>query len=176
MRRGLHSMGARGASAATPVRGRRAALLVAAPALVMAIGAGAAYGYFSSSGSGTTSDTAGTLQIVTVVAETGTPSTPLVPGGTGDVALNVTNPNSYIVYLVSVVGDGPITASGGTDCTGDNSGVTFNNQTSVSTPIPANTTSYSIDLTGAASMSASSVSGCQGATFSIPVTITVHVP
>ena len=38
---------------------------------------------------------------VTVAATAGTPSTPLYPGGTGDVTLRVTNPNAYAVTLVS---------------------------------------------------------------------------
>jgi hypothetical protein len=109
---------------------------------------------------------------VTVAAATGTPSTPLLPGGTGDVILNVNNPNAYAVTLVSVSGNGTITADGGhSGCT--TTGVTFNNQSGLTINIPASTTT-AVDLPGAASMSTASLSACQGATFSIPVSITVH--
>lgn len=147
-------------------------LLGAALALAIGIGSGSAYAFFTSSGSGSGSGTTGTLQAVTVAAATGTPSTPLLPGGTGDVILNVNNPNAYAVTLVSVSGNGTITADGGhSGCT--TTGVTFNNQSGLTINIPASTTT-AVDLPGAASMSTASLSACQGATFSIPVSITVH--
>ncbi len=151
---------------------RRTRLLVGAvAALTMGLGAGAAFAYFTSSGSGSGSASVGNLKPVTVVAVTGTPSTPLYPGSSGDVILKISNPNSVAVTLESVTG-GPasITASGGIGiCT--TTGVTFNSQTPGATLNPGTTT---LDLSGAASMSAASQNGCQKATFNIPVTITVH--
>ena len=141
-------------------------------ATVLGIGAGSAYAYLKSTGSGHGSGAAGTLLPVTVTAVAGTPTTPLVPGGTGDVILNVKNPNAFAVTLVSVTGNPTITAAGGIGtCT--TTGVTFSNQSGLSDTIGASGTTQ-VDLTGAASMSSSSQTGCQGATFSIPVTITVH--
>jgi hypothetical protein len=159
-----------------PVK-RRTLVAAIAVLVVILLGAGGAYAYFTSTGSGTGHGRAGTLQAVTVAAVTGTPTTPLLPGSSGDVILNVNNPNAFAVKLVSVTG-GPaaITVSGGSGCTLANSGVTFNNQTSLSITIPASNSSFAVDLPGAASMSTSSVSGCQAATFNIPVTITVHKP
>ena len=145
-------------------------------ALLLGIGAGAAYGYFSSTGSGTGSGSTGTMQTVTVAAISGqTPSTPLLPGSSGEVIVNVDNPNAFQVHLVSVVADGTISVSGGNGCTLANSGVSFTDQTGLSIPIAASTTTL-VRLPGAALMSTSSASGCQGATFDIPVTITVHTP
>ena len=136
---------------------------------------GTAYAYFTSSGQGTGSGSVGTMQTVTISSATVSPSTPLLPGGSGDVTLKVTNPNGFAVTLVSVVGTGgAITAdSGHPGCT--TTGVTFANQTGLSTNIPADSTT-AIDLPGAASISTASSAGCQGATFSIPVTITVQQP
>lgn len=132
---------------------------------------GIAWAYFTSQGSGTASASTGSLQGITIQAATGTVSTPLIPGGTGDVILQIKNTNSYAVTLISVVGNGTITADAGhSGCT--TTGVTFTGQTSLTTNIPANATTP-VDLSGAASMSNSSSNGCQGATFSIPVTITV---
>jgi hypothetical protein len=148
---------------------RRATMLTSAVIAVLAA-AGIAFAYFTSSGSSTASASTGSLR-VSIAATAGTPDSPLLPGGpAGDVTLEVNNPNDAAVTLVSVVGDGTITASGG--CTTPD--VTFANQTGLQINIPANTTNYLVDLPGAASLIASSPNDCQGATFSIPVTITVE--
>lgn len=152
---------------------KRRTLFLAVLALVVSLSAGAAFAYFTSSGSAGGSASTGTL--LTVTAAAGTPSTPLVPGGTGDVALKVTNPNSFAVTLVSVAGNGSITADGGhPGCT--TTGVTFTAPTGSPLPVTilANSTNQVVDLPGAASMTTASSAGCQGATFSIPVTIVVH--
>ncbi len=156
---------------------RRRSLLLIVPAACVLAGAswGTAYAYFTSSGHGTGSGSVGTMQTVTISSATVNPSTPLLPGGSGDVTLKVTNPNSFAVTLVSVTGTGgTITAdSGHPGCT--TTGVTFTNQTGLSTVIPANSTT-AVDLPGAAAMSTASSAGCQGATMSIPVTIAVQQP
>jgi hypothetical protein len=139
---------------------------------VLAVG-GVAWAYFTSSGSGSAHASTGSMSTVTLNAAAGTPSTPLYPGGTGDVSLEVNNPNAYAVTLVSVAGHGTITPDAGhSGCT--TTGVTFTNQTGLSTTIPASASNYQIHLPGTVSMGSSSSSGCQGATFSIPVTITVE--
>ena len=147
-------------------------LIFLAVIALFGLSAGAAYAYFTSSGSQSSSGSAGSLQSVTVAATTGTPGTPLLPGGSGDVTLKVTNTNNYAVTLMSVTGAGSVTADAGhSGCT--TTGVTFTPQTSLNMSIAANGTTQ-VDLPNAASMSASSSTGCQGATFSIPVTITVQ--
>jgi hypothetical protein len=141
-------------------------------ALLVSLGAGASYAYFTSSGAGTGSASTGTMQTATLAATTDSPNTPLLPGGAADVTLKVTNPNSFAVTLVSVTGTGTITADGGhTGCT--TTGVAFTDQAGLTISIPASGTT-SVHLAGAAAMSAASSSGCQGATFTIPVTIAVH--
>jgi len=165
---------ARTSRAAGGGRGRPGAVVLIAVVVGLGLTATAAYGYFGSGGSGAGSVGTGTMQAVALVADTGTPTSPLYPGGTGDVVLRVHNPNPYRVTLVSVVESGAITADAAhTGCT--TTGVTFTAQSGLSQPIGAGAT-VSVDLPGAASMSASSSSGCQGATFSIPVMITVHEP
>lgn len=134
---------------------------------------GTAWAFFHSSGAGNGKGAAGTMSTVTINATAGTPSTPLYPGGTGDVSFQVNNPNAYAVTLVSVAGNGAITPDAGhASCT--TAGVTFANQTGLSTTIPASASGYQIHLSGTVSMSTASSSGCQGATFSIPITITVQ--
>jgi len=153
------------------MRRRRRLVSVLAIVGVLAVGA-AAWAYFTSSGSGSAHASTGSMSTVTLNAAAGTPSTPLYPGGTGDVSLEVNNPNAYAVTLVSVAGHGTITPDAGhSGCT--TTGVTFTNQTGLNTTIPGGATNDQIALPGAVSMSSLSSSGCQGATFSIPVTITV---
>jgi hypothetical protein len=144
--------------------------LLAAAAILLSLGSGTAFAYFTSAGTATASASTGTMLTVTVAATAGPPSALLYPGGTGDVALQVTNPNNYAVTLVSVVATGgTITASNGCSPTG----VSFTSQPSLSIPIAASATTQ-VHLSGAASMSSASANACQGATFSIPVTITVR--
>jgi predicted ribosomally synthesized peptide with SipW-like signal peptide len=152
---------------------RTALLVVPAAALAIGLAAGGAYAYFSSSGKGTNGATVGTMQTVTLVTATTAPSTPLLPGGSGDAVVKITNPNGFAVTLVSVTSaSGSITAdSGHAACT--TTGVSFTSQTGLSTTIAASST-VTVDLPGAVSMSTSSSAGCQGATFSIPVTIAVQ--
>ena len=98
----------------------------------------------------------------------------LQPGGSADVILRITNPNDFAVTLSSVTANGTITASGGLGaCT--TTGVSFGGVSGLSTPIAEDATTL-VHLQGAATMSSASSSGCQGATFSIPVSIAVHVP
>lgn len=155
---------------------RRSLILVLATtvALVVSLSGGVADAYWSSTGSGTGSGATGTLQPVTVTAFVGgdAPSTTLIPGGSADVILRVNNPNAYAVTLVSVSGNGTITPDAGhASCT--TTGVTFANQSGLSSTIGASGTTL-VDLPTAAAMGITSSNGCQGATFSIPVSITVH--
>ena len=156
---------------------RRRTLFLLAPvmAVALSIGAGAAYVNFTSTGSGSGHASTGTMQAVTIATISGTPNTLLQPGSTGEVIVKVVNPNSSPVHLVSVVANGAISVSGWSGCTLANSGVTFNSQPALSIAIAGGTTQL-VHLAGAAAMSTNSASGCQSATFSIPVTIQVHTP
>jgi hypothetical protein len=147
-------------------------IVLPAAGLIIGLSAGAAYAYFTTPGNGTGSAAVGSMQTVTVAATTATPGNPLLPGGTGDVTLEVTNPNAFPVTLLSVATSGTITADAShPGCT--TTGVGFTSQTALNKSIPASSTT-TIDLKGAAAMGTASSDGCQGATFSIPVTITVQ--
>jgi hypothetical protein len=149
-------------------------VIAAAIALVAALGGGIAYAYWATSGSGSGTAAAGTLQTVTVDALAGgdAPSATLIPGGSADVILRLNNPNAYPVQVYSVTGNEPITADDAhTGCT--TTGVTFTAPISPAVTVPA-TSTLLVHLPGAASMSTDSQSACQGATFHIPVTLTVR--
>ncbi len=111
---------------------------------------------------------------MTVAAVSGTETTPLLPGGSGDVILNVTNPNPYAVTLVSVTGNGTISVDGSHPGCTTAGIVTFSDQTGLTQTIPGNGTTTAVDLPGAAHMALTAANACQGATFSIQVAVTVH--
>jgi len=136
--------------------------------------AGPAYAWFNSRGQGAGSASTSTFRPVTVAALIGgdSPSSELAPGGQADVILRISNPNSFPVTLVSVSANGAVTASGGVGaCT--TTGVSFANVSGLAVSVAAGGTTL-VHLANAASMSSASSSGCQGATFSIPVAIVVH--
>jgi hypothetical protein len=152
-------------------------VFAAAVVLVVALGGGIAYAYWSTTGSGNGSAANDAMQTVTVAAFVGgdAPSATLIPGGSADVILRVSNPNAYSVQVYSVSANGPITADAAhAGCT--TTGVTFTPPASPISPtvtVPANSTLL-VHLPGAASMSTASSSSCQAASFHIPVTMTVR--
>lgn len=159
--------------AMSPRRWLRMPLVLGAViALVLGLSGGAAYAYFTSSGSGSGVATTGTVQSVTVLGATGTVSAPLYPGdSSGDLLLKITNPNSFTLTLTTITLNSAATPdSGHSSCT--TTGVSLNNETGLSISVPTGTNT--LDITSSVSMSAASSSGCQGATFQLPVTITVQ--
>ena len=162
-----------------PWRWRRTPIVFGAlVALVLGLSAGSAYGYLTTQGSGTGLAGVGTMKTVTM-ATAGTPSTPLMPGGTGDVVFSVTNPNNFPVSLVAAgleAGSAITPDANHSGCTTtDSLPVVTVNVPSGDLPvsIPANTT-MPIDLASAATMDVAATSICQGATFNIPLAITAH--
>jgi hypothetical protein len=162
-----------------PRRWRRISVVFGAlVALVLGLSAGSAYGYLTTHGSGTGSVDIGTMKTVTM-ATAGTPSTPLLPGGTGDVVFSVTNPNNFPVSLVGAAletGSAITPDANHSLCTttDGNPAVTLNVPSGdLPVSIPANTT-QPINLTSAATMDGTTTSNCQGATFDIPLAITAH--
>ena len=156
-------------------RGVRVAVLTGM--LSLAIGAGTAYAYWATEGSGGGSAGAGDMQTVTIDALVpgDDPASTLVPDGTADVVLRVTNPNPYAVQVYSVTNNGAATADNAhPSCT--TTGVTFTGAPGPLSPavsIAANSSAL-VTLPGAASMDATSQSACQGATFHLPVTLAVR--
>lgn len=151
----------------------RRAIWVLSAALVGALGlfGGTAYAYFSASGSGSGTATAGTLQPVTITA-TATSTGTLLPGGTADLALNITNPNPFPVTLTGLsAGIGVVAVTGTAACTAANATVSVASKTGLAIPLAPGVNTVHV-ATGAA-MGTHSASACQHATFSIPVKLTV---
>ncbi len=143
--------------------------LIAASATVLA-GVGVGIAAWSTNGSGTAYAKAATAGAVTLSDASASTTGDLYPGGGGALKLKVTNPNSFPVQITAVSGNGAITSDAGAGCNAGH-GVTFADQTGLSLALAAGATTV-FSLSGSVAMSTSSVNSCQGAIFSIPVTVT----
>jgi hypothetical protein len=149
-------------------------LAVAVIAAVMAT-VGLVYAAWTTNGAGSAYAKAGTASAIGTIDVSASTTATLYPGVSGDVLIKLDNPNPYAVTISAVTGTGSITADAGhAGCT--TTGVTFTNQTGLSLVIPAKVGAVNgtlqTTLTGAASMSNASLNACQGATFTIPVSLT----
>jgi hypothetical protein len=131
-----------------------------------------AWAAWTANGTGNGYAKATTAQALTTSDASASTTAQLYPGGSGDVKVTINNPNAYPVTVTSISnGSGSITADSAHATAGcSTTGVTFANQTG-SWSVAANGSS-TVTLTGAASMSNASDNACQGATFTIPVSLT----
>ena len=157
------------------MRKRRINKLVAVGVIAAVMAAvGLVYAAWTTNGTGNAYAKAGTAAAISTVDVSASTTATLYPGVSGDVLIKLDNPNPYPVTVTAISGNGTITAdSGHSGCT--TTGVTFTNQTSLSLTIPASSGGtdgvLQSTLSGAASMSNASLNACQGATFTIPVTL-----
>jgi hypothetical protein len=108
---------------------------------------------------------------VTLVGATGTVSSKLIPGATADLSLQLNNPNGYAVTVTGISQNGTVTVVGGSGCT--TSGVSVPTKAGLSVTVASGNNAVA-HIPNGASMDISSDSGCQGASFHIPVTLTVQ--
>ena len=132
-----------------------------------ALAATAAFAAWTVGGGGTGTATATSASALTTSVATTTAA--LYPGITGaNLYLTVNNPNPFPVAITSVNANGAAVPDAGHP-TCSTTGVSFTT-TAVTQTVPA---SGSLSFTAAGvSMSNASDTGCQGATFTIPVTFT----
>jgi hypothetical protein len=160
-------------SARVRSRVTRPVVLVLTALAVLVAGVSAAFAYWRSSGTGAGSATAGSMTINVVALQAGDTSgaSTLIPGGSADVLLRVSNPNAFSVHVSAIVANGSIGASNGCPT----AGISFTRPTDFSagqfTLAPG---SNLVRLSGAIGMTTSVSSACQGATFTIPVSVTVQ--
>jgi hypothetical protein len=150
---------------------RKRKLIVAAGVLVLAIVAvGVGLGAWSIGGSGNGAAKATTASNITLADATAFTTADLYPGATGNLKLRATNPNPFPVRITAVSGNGTITSDKGAACDGS-TGVTFANQTGLTLDLAAGATA-TLTVPSSVSMSNASDNSCQGAVFTIPVTLT----
>jgi hypothetical protein len=146
--------------------------LIAGGAAVIATAvAGIAIGAWSVSGSGTGYAKASTASAVTLSDASASTTADLYPGATGALKVKVSNPNPFPVRITAVSGNGAITSDKGAACDAS-TGVAFASQSSLTLDLLANETNKVFTLASAVSMSNASDNSCQGAVFSVPVTVT----
>ena len=149
---------------------KKSALVVAALA-VAGILVGVAVAAWTASGSGSGSASATTASNLTI--SPGTPSTALFPTGSADVAATIANPNKYKVH-VSQINLGAVTV----DAAHSGCNVSSVSVTSPQTnggsgwDIAADGGSVNVSLANAVSMTNGANDACQGATFSVALTLT----
>jgi hypothetical protein len=152
---------------AAPRRRRRRKLVALVIATAGALAATAAFAAWTVGGGGTGTATATSAQNLTTSVATTTAQ--LYPGITGaNLYLKVNNPNPFAVAITSVNANGAAVPDAGHPAC-STTGVSFAN-TAVTQTVPANGSS-SFTAAGV-SMTNASDTGCQGATFTIPVTFT----
>lgn len=146
--------------------------VLALAALVLLL-AGSAAAYFTAEGDGRGDASTTTLEDLTVV---GSASTSLHPGGSADLELLVTNPNGFPVSVDAVVAAmEDVEVIGGVgSCADPDLSFIEPDATALAAMGPlAADAETEITLEGALSMGAAAQSGCQGASFDVPVTVEV---
>jgi hypothetical protein len=141
---------------------------------VLAVGT-VTFGAWVVGGTGNAYSKALSSQNLTTVDATASTTASLYPGGSGTVTLSIVNPNPFAVTVTGVAGNGAIAADAShvAACTAVLHAVTFTNQTGLTLAVPANSVGTVITLAGTpAAMGTASNNGCQGAVFTIPVTLT----
>lgn len=159
----------------TARRGGLVGRVLASAALALGVAAplcGTAWAVWSSSGAGTGSAGTGTVVSLTTTA-VAAPADGAYPGGPATaLAVAVSNPNPFAVQVTSVALDPsrPVTVSGASGtCSAPPVSVSA---TGLSLSVPANASGTVLTVPGALTLGSSTDSGCQGATFTVPVVLT----
>ncbi len=146
---------------------RRRAFVAMAIVGVVLTGGGIAAALWSANGGGPGQAKALSAQSLTVTAATG--AADLYPGFTGgDVFFTITNPNPYPVTFTSMTA-GTVTSSNPAACPSAN--VSVANATGLSLAAAASSTSGTQSIANVVTMAAGAPDGCQGATFTINLTL-----
>jgi hypothetical protein len=147
-------------------------IIVAAVITVAFVAVGVGIAAWSVTGSGTGYAKASTSSALTLSDASASTSSDLYPGASGTVKLKVSNPNPFPVRITAVSGNGTITSDKGAACDAA-TGVTFVNQSGLTLDLAANASNQVLTLAaGSVTMSNASDNSCQGAVFSIPVSVT----
>jgi hypothetical protein len=149
-------------------------IAVAAGAIAAATGVAAAVWTVNGSGSGgATASIANNLQVQAVTPSTS--NSTLYPGGpAGPVQLTIANPNPFAVTIVALNWGTPL-SNAPTLCPSAQISLDPNAPTTVSQSVatlPANAPATSFTVPGVVDLAHTAPNGCQGLSFSVPVTVT----
>ncbi len=160
MKRDCKSWGAR--RGMSP-RGRTATggAAVVLTGVAILVTAGAAIAYLTSSGNASGAASTSTVSPLSGTTATASTTSELYPGGSADLTFKVTNPNSHSVTITAIS-----LASTATGCTTPHLSLT----PGLSFSVPANTTATET-LHNAVSMATDASNDCQGATLTVPLSL-----
>jgi hypothetical protein len=150
------------------IRHRRAA--IATVAIAAAVLTGSAAAFWASNGGGAAGNPAATTAAVTL--SQGTTAGTLVPGGSADVAVSITNSNPSRIFVGSLSLDTSQGTSGfavdGGHAGCNLAALSFTTQTNGGAGwFVAASSTQPLDLTGSVSLSTAAVSACQGAQITV---------
>jgi hypothetical protein len=144
----------------------RAKLAAGVAVVAVVAGAGVAFAAWTANGSGSGTARALSARSLTVSASSG--DADLFPGGpAGAVYFSVANPNPYSVRFTSAT-VGTISSSSPADCPGTLVSAT---SATVSLDVAANSPATTMSIPGLIAMSPTAGDGCQGVSFTVPVTL-----
>jgi hypothetical protein len=148
---------------------------VAVATAAVATATGVAVAVWSASGTGPGGAAAGVAQSLTVTAVTPTGAAAnMYPGGpAGTVYFSISNPNPYAVTVTGITWGTPV-SNNVTTCPSSNVSIDTNApKTGLSISIPANgNTGGAIAEPGVLDLSHAAPDGCQGVSFTVPLTAT----
>lgn len=153
---------------------RKLLISIVGAAAALAVAAGVAYAVWTVTGSGTGGAAATVAQNLTITAFTPTGSgATLYPGGpAGAVDMTIANPNPFAVTITGWAWGTPLSGNP-TSCANTNISLDANAPTTASLSIPANATAGTVYVvSGVLDLSHSAPNGCQGQSFTVPVTAT----
>jgi hypothetical protein len=126
---------------------------------------------WSGSGAGSGTASARTAQAITVTAG-GTVSADLYPGGpAGTIAFTLSNPNPYAVTMTGVSYGTP-TSNNTATCPSSDLSVSGTAPTSVSFALTPGASAVAKTITGVLVLALAAPDGCQGVSFTVPITLT----
>jgi hypothetical protein len=152
---------------------KRLAIGTAITVAGLGAGTGVAFAVWTSTGTGNGAGGALAAQslIVTAVTPGGSGSS-LYPGGpAGWVYFTVQNPNPYAINITGLSWGTPISTNT-TACPSANISLDANAPTTLDFPVAANSTTGALQIDNVLDLAHSAPNGCQGVTFTVPVTIT----
>jgi hypothetical protein len=147
---------------------KRASVIALFLAVVLAGGVAAAAWLVS----GTGAASARATSAVSLTVTGGTPSASLYPGASAAVVANVTNPNPFPVRLTGATfGAVTVTPLAGKTCTAASVTVSGPVTLASSVNLAANSGATPVTISNALTMVPTAENGCQGATYSVQVTL-----
>jgi hypothetical protein len=148
---------------------KRSKRIVVASIMTGALLAGSvAFAAWTTSGTGQGYAKASSAAALSTNNVSGSTTAQLYPGADGDVKLQIHNPNPYPVRVTAIDGNGAITSDAGAACDAS-TGVSYTDQSG--TWDVAAGANLSVTLSNAAHMDNSSDNSCQGAIFTIPLSL-----